>query len=303
MTVKALRRQLMAAIAMVVVSVVALSSSTYAWFAANNKVTAEGMKVQATAEGGIEIRYNVLSTENDDGTAYKTTDSANMSAAHKLYPTSTLASASDSTVSSNWYHANAAAANAFNANQGTYSVLALNAGNSSSYIFGSTTEKQVADQFYDNDGRQYYLVNEFNIRSVSSTKPASRLKVESVSATLPASANSGELDKSLRVAVVCGDKSVIYAPVTGASATYNVATSVDSNGNATLDGNVKALAANVTSEEIAATVPAKGNTTFGGVDVRIYVYYEGEDSNHFSNNLTSIIDEISVSVNFIATID
>lgn len=50
MTVKALRKQLMAAIAMVVVAAVALSSSTYAWFAANTEVTANGMQVSAKAD-------------------------------------------------------------------------------------------------------------------------------------------------------------------------------------------------------------------------------------------------------------
>ena len=50
MTVKALKKQLMAAIAMVVVSAIALSSSTYAWFASSSQVTAKGMQVTAKAE-------------------------------------------------------------------------------------------------------------------------------------------------------------------------------------------------------------------------------------------------------------
>ena len=41
MTVKSLKKQLAAAIAMVVVAAVALSSSTYAWFVSNNTVTAK----------------------------------------------------------------------------------------------------------------------------------------------------------------------------------------------------------------------------------------------------------------------
>lgn len=56
MNSKAIKRQLLAAIAMVLVAAIALGSSTYAWFASNNKVTAEGMKITATTEGAnLEI--------------------------------------------------------------------------------------------------------------------------------------------------------------------------------------------------------------------------------------------------------
>ena len=51
---------------MVCVAAVALGSSTYAWFAANNKVQATGMEVTAVAEGGIEIAYG-KSTDSSGG--------------------------------------------------------------------------------------------------------------------------------------------------------------------------------------------------------------------------------------------
>lgn len=56
MNSKAIKRQLLAAIAMVLVAAIALGSSTYAWFASNNKVEAKGMKITATTEGAnLEI--------------------------------------------------------------------------------------------------------------------------------------------------------------------------------------------------------------------------------------------------------
>lgn len=55
MNVKSLKKQLVAAIAMVVVAAVALSSSTYAWFASNTKVTANGMSVKATSSQSLVI--------------------------------------------------------------------------------------------------------------------------------------------------------------------------------------------------------------------------------------------------------
>lgn len=50
MSVKTLRKQLFAAIAMVLVAAIALGSSTYAWFASNNSVEAKNMNVIASAD-------------------------------------------------------------------------------------------------------------------------------------------------------------------------------------------------------------------------------------------------------------
>lgn len=56
MSVKALKKQFAAAVAMVVVAGVAFSSSTYAWFVNNNKVSATGMSVNATADSSLLIK-------------------------------------------------------------------------------------------------------------------------------------------------------------------------------------------------------------------------------------------------------
>lgn len=50
MNSKAIRKQLLAAVAMVLVAAVALGSSTYAWFAANNTVTAKTMSISAVSD-------------------------------------------------------------------------------------------------------------------------------------------------------------------------------------------------------------------------------------------------------------
>lgn len=279
MTVKALRRQLMAAIAMVVVSVVALSSSTYAWFASNNKVTATGMQVQASAEGGIEIAYAV---STDTGSAYSTSATAGMSGPTELLPTSTIGTAVDGKITAPWYHASAEVASASTAKSGSYTVLTLDAEGKSGTDY-------------------YYLVKSFNIRSVSANEKAKDLKVSQVTVT----GASNVLSQSLRVAVVCGNNTVIYAPYGyDADVKYKVATAVDSNGNATMPGdtNVTALFATEKSGVIANEVATKGATNNGGTDVNVYIYFEGEDSNHFSNNITATLDTISLTVEFEATI-
>lgn len=55
MNSKAIRKQLLAAVAMVLVAAVALGSSTYAWFAANRTVSATGMQATATTSSSLVI--------------------------------------------------------------------------------------------------------------------------------------------------------------------------------------------------------------------------------------------------------
>lgn len=56
MSTKSLKKQLMAAIAMVLVAAVALGSSTYAWFVTNTKVTAGTAQVSATTANTLLIK-------------------------------------------------------------------------------------------------------------------------------------------------------------------------------------------------------------------------------------------------------
>lgn len=79
---KNLKKQLLAAIIMLLVAAVALGTSTYAWFVAQNSVSATSMKVQAKAESGIVI-------SNAANGAYGTT-AATTTAAKTLGPTCTL---------------------------------------------------------------------------------------------------------------------------------------------------------------------------------------------------------------------
>lgn len=80
-SVKALKKQLAAAIAMVVVAAIALGSSTYAWFVSNNAVTATGVDLSTTSS--VPNLY-ITSTG-------KTTDAVTPAANNptKLYPVST----------------------------------------------------------------------------------------------------------------------------------------------------------------------------------------------------------------------
>ena len=96
-SVKALKKQLGAAIAMVTVAAVALGTSTYAWFVNNTRVKANMSSVSASSTTpNLLIVNGAKSTGGEDGTTWtaKTTGGLTVSSiasteATKLYPAST----------------------------------------------------------------------------------------------------------------------------------------------------------------------------------------------------------------------
>lgn len=291
MTVKALRRQLMAAIAMVVVSIVALSSSTYAWFAANSKVTATGMQVQAATEGGIEIAYT---TSRQLTGTYATSATAGAAAASSLAPTSTL----DTTA---WYHASAALATASTARPESYETLSITESPITGQAFG-----KLGGVTSDDVTTNYYMVQTFNIRSTSATSPAKGLSVDSVTVA----GNSADMSQALRVAVVLeGGNTLIYDPVANDLTSYAVYKSFTGDGSigdpytATKAGDVTCTDATVKTL-LASTstivIPPKGDSANGGVDVKVYIWFEGEDAQLYSDHFAT--EGLTITVNFSATL-
>ena len=87
MKVKALKKQLMAAIAMVVVAAVALSSATYAWFVSNNTVTAKTASISAQSNAPFLMIEKGDTTVNANSGTSITFDEANT----ELYPAQVVA--------------------------------------------------------------------------------------------------------------------------------------------------------------------------------------------------------------------
>ena len=89
MNIKALRRQLIAAIAMVLVALVAMSSATFAWFAANTNVTASTLSMSArSADPFLQIKAE---GETDFSIAATFTNAANEGELLKLVSPKTFA--------------------------------------------------------------------------------------------------------------------------------------------------------------------------------------------------------------------
>lgn len=271
MSTKALKKELMAAVAMMLVAVIALSGSTFAWFAGNNVVTAKDMQVQAVAENGIEIAVKKDSYAETDFASVKP---ASNTAIVLLHPTSTKDA-------STWVHATAATSAEHTAAEGAYKVLDLKA---------DGTENTP-----DPNPKQYYRLDEFAIRAVKGTSAPQYVGVKQIIVSNAAV----NLDKALRVLIKCGDKVYNYNAGVGES-NLEVVTAVDTDGNPETTAAAVYLDNNVASGLL--TTCAAGSNTAAGAEsvVQVYTYFEGEETAHFSNNLTDALKALSITVEFIA---
>ena len=304
MNSKAIKRQLLAAIAMVLVSAIALSSSTYAWFANNNRVSAKGMSVQATAEGGIEIKAisgtQTITASND----WATVADAGMTVGTVLYPTSNNPTADNNVLTSNWYHASAESASASAAKDDTYAMLQSVDGKCT-FVNGVASGNGVLSYTEGQTGAlaagAYYLATTYHVAYTG--KAAKDLKVQGVTVS---GVNNDNFDKSLRVAVVSGNTVALYAPSGYTSdVSYKVCTATTGTP-ITLAGGTMPGSANVTAHPtstISSVIAQNVGTEKSPTTVNVYIWFEGEDSNHYTNNLGTNVDTLKVTVDFVATIE
>lgn len=271
MNSKAIKKQLLAAVAMVLVAAVALGSSTYAWFVASGTVTAEGMKVQARAEGGLAIRWAGETSE-----LWATSASAKMETAQKLLPASTADLAK-------WTYAKALDASKSDADTKTYTDV-------TKVVYGGES-----NAFKTND---YVVMQPFEVRSTSESKLAKGLYVSGV--TVDRTQNK-DLDPALRVGVrmvsASGDVTAkyIYAPIDGHSDDYSWKDASNNNAAATVTLEPIGDGANGKSQLASSTTPIPFDKG-AAVKVQVFIWYEGEDATLFSNNYAA--NDLNVTVAF-----
>lgn len=276
MNSKAIKRQLLAAIAMVLVAAIALGSSTYAWFVASGTVTATGMKVQAQSEGGLVIRYNdgkwgtIANAEADTATA------------HSLYAISTADLVS-------WYHASAKSIENYEAEASTRDDF-------SSKIFNDVG-------IYLGNENGYVLMQEFEIASSKegSDSAAKGLYVSGITAT----GASKTFSTSMRVGVKCTYQNSteyhIYGPVTLGPSDMNNATNNYNvyKPNGDVAGTVTFAEYTETGSKLVdetVSIPYLPTEENPGVKVQIYIWFEGEDHNLYTEQFKA--ETISISVDF-----
>ena len=269
---KSLQKQLIAAIAMVLVAAIALSSATYAWFVSNNTVTATTASISAQSNAPFLVISNAEITGSTTDTAVTTTV-----ADATLFPVQMVEANADATTFK-WESAYAAASTA-------------------------STEKASTRFVVQNaDLTKYYVKQTFHVGTNGTTKGQFKnLRVSGVSVTPGGGANN-EIKEALRVMVVCGAEVAIYdqsgtlvtqyTPQSGTAtdiAGLTAATSRNANGTPT-------TAAYLTAE---GDVFPTTSGSIGDKTVDVYVYYDGAVANIRTDNIDKL-GSVKATVTFTA---
>ena len=286
------KRKLLGAVGMLSVSAAMLVSSTFAWFTMNKTVKATNMQVQAKADQGLLIN-EIADAGNSNWDELATTS---QTGGIQLHATSTANTGT-------WYYAyskkaNSAASATSTANSNDltsdgYKVLGTDATTETetvAAVAGSNAKQDItyvdkdAGGDYDN-GEGYYVKYTYYLKSSADaiapvlTAGGESLQIKNVSVT--GNTNSANLDKSIRVAVVVNNKAYIFAPLNDAAGTYYVGTTHTATTPLTGNG--------ITD---LASIPS---VTTDGTPVYVYLYFEGEDANLKTQNVTSTLDDLTVS--------
>ena len=291
------RKKIVPALVGLIMSFALLITSTYAWFTMNKEVSVTNMQVQAKADQGLLINEVATASDNNWDEEATTTQSTGI----QLHATSTANT-------NTWYVAyskksNTAAAassgtQSTDLTSGGYRTLGASPFSTTNYTFAAasagtnaltevTYVDKDADSNYD-EGEGYYVKYTYYLKSSSDAitcglgAGGQSLNIKDVSVT--GNTNSADLDKALRVAIVVNGKAYIYAPLKDSAQTYYV--NASSSATTTLTG----------SQPTAMTsIPS---VTTNGTPVYVYLYFEGEDPELKTDNVTSTLDNLVVSFKF-----
>lgn len=183
MDTKALKKQMGAAIAMVLVAAVALGSATFAWFVSNNSVKATTSNIAAQSNSA----YLVI----DKAKTSRTSTGAVTSGVEKkeLYPAKTEKSQDGKAV---WKSAYASTADASTMKEGT------------EFKIGDGTAAKAVEA-------KYAVENTFYVGTGTYDGEFTNLHITGVTVTTPTTTENKNLGNALRVLVVCGEKWEVWS--------------------------------------------------------------------------------------------
>ena len=256
METKALKKQLGAAIAMVVVAAIALGSATYAWFVSNNSVTATTVGVSAQSNSAF-LLIDTAATSTSSGTEASATYS-NVS----LYPAI-------------WDNTFDAAGTVASDSSGKYQFESAYASSKDS----AKEKDNKSSRFLIGDGdtakeKSYATLNTFYVGTGGYDGSFTDLKVKDFTVT-----DSNNLATAVRVLVTDGNNWVVVRKSLAASGSDAGRAMVESQSLPTTgDGAV----------ESGVFHTSEFGKTGGDVTVKCYVYYDGSDDSVYTTYLDQI---------------
>lgn len=255
------RTKLFSAIGMFTVSAVMLASSTYAWFTMNKEVNVSNMKVKVISETPYLLVNEASSSGTSDG--YDVTASlmatADAEAELKLVNPKTIAPETAITQGGDtmaWQEAVAASADNY-AKAGSFTDVTLaadTAQGANPHILGAGTGP--SDAF-----RGYVLSYDLFFKTANSTD-AKNLRLATTGGMTVTGVSSGKIEEAVRILFVNQANGAYYL--------YDCGT-----GTGTYSDNTHYLGETVSN-------------TDGSVALKVYMYFDGEDTAAFTNNAVNL---------------
>ncbi len=255
--------------------------SSFAWFATNATAGATGMKVKVQSASTLLIDLADATTKTyatESNGRLKTGSNAkaatNSDPADGLKPTSTVNG-------TDWFYAEGATVSDEAAKANTYAKVK------------------------DTDLDKYRLANTFYLQDFDATKKTGsaydastkKLVVDYIDIAYP---TTDKLNSGFRVLVVIGDSKVFCAPTLSDEPKNSGVSSVDENNSATMgaitfaDGTLNANKATFSSNNtLVDTVNYNQVYT-----CNVYLYFDGEDTNCYTDNIPATLADYTVSVYF-----
>lgn len=237
MDTKALKKQMGAAIAMVLVAAVALGSATFAWFVSNNSVKATTSNIAAQSNSAYLVIDKAKTSRTSTGAVTSVVEKK------ELYPAKTEKSQDGKAV---WKSAYASTADASTMKEGT------------EFKIGDGTAAKAVEA-------KYAVENTFYVGTGTYDGEFTNLHITGVTVTTPTTTENKNLGNALRVLVVCGEKWEVWSK----------------------DG-IQLSSSN--DDRTASDLLATDQVIKSDADatIKVYLYYDGDDANVYSNNLEKI---------------
>jgi hypothetical protein len=327
-----LNAKLAGASAMLLLSASMLGTSTYAWFTMNKEVSVTGMEVKAHAEEGLLI--NEVAAHDSDTWDEQATGNTTATLI-SLRPASTADFTkfwhANSTKSYDEAGIGDDQANTALISEGVYyKEVTAGATNISDKVFVAAADAETAGEngkatgnskaethvYYDqatfgdsartayDDGEGYYVKYTYYLKSSSSAALSVKnlqVAVKATKKTTDPAGDSDNLDAALRVGVAYGNVTKIFAPVTGADATYSVTSNAAGSASTSVSavigttGNFTAYTTMNTATDGTAnlSIPAVASD---GNPLYVYVWFEGEDDACMSDNLSAALATYDIDI-------
>lgn len=287
-------KKLIPALAMLLVAACLMGTSTYAWFSANQQVTASGMSVKAASSGGLAIgSYNydadsgaiTAPGESDFGTSVTIGTGDYVVGNSSIKPVSF----NNSHNAGKWFYATANAADSYAAAADMVELMAA----AEAAIKAAKGDAYNAAEHFTMKEKDAALAEYVNKTTwgVKSLKDGYNVDVIVTDVTISGVSTSATLDKALRVAFVTSEAAYIFAPVVGSTNLEYVTAIRDTEGVLSFDTADAGIYTGTTS--YGGTAQIFTNLSVDQRMVEVYVYYEGQDENCKSANATNI-DTLSV---------